>query len=175
MVKFTSIDIDESGDYVQTNTCPVTLALGPELDYHGHLSTHCRWIPKQSCDAERQLPGEPYANQRASRYRRGRCHHPIARQPSFAQTPGTSISQSITLSNDGAAAVNVKSIAGSPSHGTFTQENNCPATLNPNTNCGIAVVFTAPDAGAYSVTLSVTDSGYSSLQTTPLSDVGADD
>jgi len=88
------------------------------------------------------------------------------------QTPGTSSTMSITLYNDGATAVNIKTIGISPANSTFTQTNNCPATLNPNTNCVIQVVFTPPDSGNYSAALSVTDSDKSSPQTATLSGVG---
>jgi len=44
--------------------------------------------------------------------------------------------------------------------------------LNPGTNCVIQVVFTPPDAGNYSGTLSVTDSDKSSPQAAALSGIG---
>ena len=87
-----------------------------------------------------------------------------------AQNPG---SQSITFTTTARRRLTSKSIAISLSDRTFIQTNNGPATLNPNTNCVIAV-FTPPDAGTYSATLSVTDSDKSSPRTAPLSGVGAD-
>ena len=87
-------------------------------------------------------------------------------------TPGTSSTMSITLYNDGTAAVNIKTISISPADGTFTQTNSCPATLIPNTNCIIQVTFTPPDSGKYNATLSVTDSDKSSPQTASLSGIG---
>jgi hypothetical protein len=89
------------------------------------------------------------------------------------QTPGTSSApMSITLYNDGAAAVSITNFAISPARGTFTQTNTCPQTLEPNANCAIQVVFTPPDTGTYKATLSVTDSDTSSPQTAKLSGVG---
>ena len=81
----------------------------------------------------------------------------------------------ITLYNDGAAAVHIIGMAIAPNDGTFTVTgSNCPATLNPNTNCAIQVLFTPPDAGNYSETLSVTDSDKSSPQTASLTGTGLD-
>jgi hypothetical protein len=81
---------------------------------------------------------------------------------------------SITVYNDGAAPINLTAIAISPANGTFTQTNNCPATLNPNTTCVVQVVFSPPDTGNYTATLSVTDSDKSSPQTASLAGVGLD-
>jgi len=81
---------------------------------------------------------------------------------------------SITLYNDGTAPVNLTAVAISPANGTFTQTNNCPATLNPNTTCVIQVAFTPPDTGNYTATLSVTDGDKSSPQTASLAGVGLD-
>lgn len=56
-----------------------------------------------------------------------------------------------------------------PNDGTFIQSSNCPAIMYPNTNCVIQVVFTPPDTGNSSATLSVTDNDKSSPQTVSLS------
>jgi hypothetical protein len=61
-----------------------------------------------------------------------------------------------------------------PADGTFARTNNCPATLNPNTNCVIQVVFTPPKSGNFSATLAVTDGDKSNPQTASLSGVGLD-
>ena len=80
----------------------------------------------------------------------------------------------ITLYNDGTAAINITAIGIAPADATFVQTNNCAATLNPNTNCVIQVVFTPADSGNFSATLSVTDGDKSSPQTASLSGVGLD-
>jgi hypothetical protein len=72
------------------------------------------------------------------------------------QTPGTSSSpMSTMLYKDGVSPVSITSFAISPAHGTFTQTNNCPWTLNPNTSYVIQVVCTPPDTGRFKATLSV--------------------
>ena len=71
---------------------------------------------------------------------------------------GLSSTQSATLTNDGVAPVNITGIAISPAGGTFTQTNNCPATLNVQQTCIFQIVFTPPDVFTYNATLSVSNS-----------------
>jgi hypothetical protein len=65
--------------------------------------------------------------------------------------------------------------ANSPSgdSGTFTQTNNCPATLAAGSSCVINVTVTPPTTGALSGSLSVTDSATGSPQIAPLTATGA--
>jgi hypothetical protein len=89
------------------------------------------------------------------------------------QSEGTSSQpMRVTMVNDGAAAVNISSIAISSADGTFTQSNNCPATLPPNQSCALQLVFTPPDVGPFTETLLVTDNAANSPQQLPLSGVG---
>jgi len=88
------------------------------------------------------------------------------------QTPGTSSLLSVMLINDGTTPVNIGAIAISPVRKTFTQSNNCPATLNVNQSCVVQVVFTPPDTGKYSSTLSVTDSAAGSPQSMAITGTG---
>jgi hypothetical protein len=86
---------------------------------------------------------------------------------------GSSSTQSATVTNDGAAPVNITAIAISPSGGTFTQTNNCPATLNVQQTCTFQIVFTPPDVFTYSATLSITNSAKGPANL-PLSGTGLD-
>jgi hypothetical protein len=81
--------------------------------------------------------------------------------------------QSATLTNDGAAPVTITGIAISPANATFTQTNNCPATLNVQQTCTFQVTFTPPDVFTYNATLSVTNSA-NGPATLPLSGTGVD-
>jgi hypothetical protein len=85
----------------------------------------------------------------------------------------SSTPQSATLTNDGAAAVNISQISVSPADGTFTQTNNCPATLNVQETCTVTVTFTPPDVFTYNATILVTNSagGAAAL---PVSGTGLD-
>jgi hypothetical protein len=77
------------------------------------------------------------------------------------------------VTNAGAAAVNITGISISPSDTTYTQTNNCPATLNVQQTCTFQIVFTPPDVFTYNATLSVTNSATGPANLT-LSGTGAD-
>jgi hypothetical protein len=86
---------------------------------------------------------------------------------------GSSITQSATLTNDGSAPVNLTGYSISPADGTFTQTNNCPATLNVQQTCTFQITFTPPDVFTYNATLSVTNSA-GAAATLPLTGTGLD-
>ena len=169
---FTSIA--SSGDYSQTNTCPTTLNAGQNCTITITFTPTLRGVRNGAVILKDNCPGSPgqvisltgIGVPNATTLLPGSLNFP-------GQTPGTSSPpMNITLYNDGTATVNIKTIAISPANGTFAQTNSCPATLNPGTNCVIQVVFTPPDAGNYSGTLSVTDSDKSSPQAAALSGIG---
>jgi len=65
--------------------------------------------------------------------------------------------QKITLTNPGAAAISISSIAVNSS--AYTQTNTCGSTLAAGASCSIAVVFTPTAGGAQNATLAITNSG----------------
>jgi len=86
---------------------------------------------------------------------------------------GSSITQTATLTNDGATPVNITGYSISPAGGTFTQTNDCPATLNVQQTCTFQVTFNPPDVFTYNATLSVTNSA-GAAPTLTLSGTGLD-
>jgi sugar lactone lactonase YvrE len=78
----------------------------------------------------------------------------------FASTPlgGAGASQTFTLTNTTATAVNGVSVPKATTPADFTvQSTNCTAVLAPNATCTIAVAFTPTATGARPATLGVTD------------------
>lgn len=74
-------------------------------------------------------------------------------------TGSTSTAQNVTLSNPGTAPLSITSIAFSGGTvATFSETNNCGASLGAGASCTIAVTFTPTAIGAASTTLTVTDS-----------------
>ena len=71
---------------------------------------------------------------------------------------GSSSTLTATLTNDGASSVNITGSSISPVNGTYTQTNNCPATLSVQQTCTFTIVFRPPDVFTYKATLSVTNS-----------------
>jgi hypothetical protein len=72
---------------------------------------------------------------------------------------GSTSSQTATVTNDSAAPVNIGVISISPANATFTQTNNCPATLGVQQTCAVTIVFAPPDVFTYNATLSIANSG----------------
>jgi len=172
-VTFTSIT--SSGDFPESNTCPSTLNAGLNCTITVAFKPAAAGTRTGAVTLKDNDPGSPTQTIALTGIGTTNAMTLIPSSLSFpAQIPGTTTSQSITLYNDGTAAVNITNIGISPTGSTFTQTNNCQSTLNPNTNCAIQVFFTPPDSGTFSATLSVTDSDKSSPQTASLSGTGSD-
>ena len=78
------------------------------------------------------------------------------------------------MTNDSAVAVHITKIDVSPANGTFTQTNNCLATLNPNQTCMVQVVFTPPDSITFNANLQIFDNAPGSPHLLPLTGTGID-
>ena len=74
--------------------------------------------------------------------------------------------QTLTLTNTGNATLNIGSIQAT---GDFSQTNNCPPTLAPNSSCTLNVTFTPTVTGSRSGTITVSDNAQGSPQTATLS------
>jgi hypothetical protein len=86
------------------------------------------------------------------------------------QTTGTtSASQPFTLQNTGGAALSISSITASAS---FSQTNNCPASLGAGASCLINVTFSPSTTGLIQGSLSVVDNAAGSPQSASLSGTG---
>lgn len=171
---FTSIA--SSGDFIQNNNCPVTLNAGQSCAITASFKPIAAGTRTGAVTLQDNDPGSPTQTIALTGIGATYAITPLPGSLSFAgQIPGTtSAPKTITLYNDGAAAVTLSAIRIAPSGTTFVQTNNCPAVLNPNTNCAIQIVFTPPDTGNYSATLSVTDNSAGSPHTASLAGVGLD-
>ncbi len=171
-VTFTSIAA--SGDYSQSNTCPTTLNTGQNCTITVSFAPTAAGARNGAVTLTDNDPGSPTQTITLTGTGATNAVTLLPASLSFpGQTPGTSSApMSITLYNDGTAAVSITNVAIAPARGTFTQSNTCPPTLNANTSCVIQVTFTPPDTGNYTATLSVTDSDQSSPQKARLTGVG---
>jgi hypothetical protein len=171
---FTSIA--SSGDFPESNTCPITLNSGQNCSITVSFRPTAAGTRTGAVTLKDNDPGSPTQTIALTGVGATNAITLLPSGLSFAgQIPGTrSRPMNITLYNDGTAAINITAIGIGPADGTFVQTNNCAATLNPNTNCVMQVVFTPADSGNFSATLSVTDGDKSSPQTASLSGVGLD-
>ncbi len=91
-----------------------------------------------------------------------------------SQTLGTtSVSQAVTLSNTGNAALSINSvsIAGTNS-GDFAQTNNCPGMLNAAAQCTVTVTFTPSVLTGETASLQFSDNAADSPESVALSGTG---
>ncbi|HEX8816654.1 MAG TPA: choice-of-anchor D domain-containing protein [Terriglobales bacterium] len=75
--------------------------------------------------------------------------------------------ESLTLTNTGNQPVTISGISNPPA--PFSQQNDCPATLNVGAYCVIEVSFSPTDKGTFNGTISVTDNAVGSPQKSSLS------
>ena len=78
--------------------------------------------------------------------------------------------QTVTLTNPGATAITIGSIA--VSNSAYTQANTCGSTLAAGASCAIAVTFAPSAGGAQNATLAITNSGTSTPIGATLSGTG---
>ena len=169
-VAFTSIA--SSGDYSQTNTCPTTMTAGTSCTINITFTPAKTGTRSGAVTLKDNSPGSP--TQTISLTGTGETLA-LGFAPASLNlgsvVVGSSITQSATLTNDGAAAVNITGIAISPANGTYTQTNNCPATLGVQQTCTFQIVFTPPDVFTYKATLSIANSA-GAAASLPLSGTG---
>ena len=156
-VTFTSIA--SSGDFSQSNTCPTSMSAGQNCTITVTFAPTAAGTRTGAVTLKDNSPGSP--SQTVALTGTGETL-------ALGFTPGainfggvvvgSSSTQSATLTNDGAAPVNLTGIAVSPADGTYTQTNNCPATLGVQQSCTIQITFTPPDVFTYNATVSVTNS-----------------
>jgi len=156
-VKFTSIT--SSGDYSQTNTCPTTMSAATNCTITVTFTPTASGTRTGAVTLKDNSPGSP--TQTISLTGTGETLA-LGFTPSSITFGGVVVGSSstltATLTNDGSAAVNITAIAISPANHTYTQTNNCPATLAVQQTCTFTIVFTPPDVFTYKATLSVTNS-----------------
>jgi hypothetical protein len=171
-VTFTSIA--SSGDYSQGNTCPTTMTAGQNCTITVTFTPTATGTRKGAVTLKDNCPGSPA--QTISLTGTGETLA-LGFTPASLNlgsvVVGSSITQSATLTNDGAASVNITGIAISPANGIFTQTNNCPTTLGVQQTCTFQIVFTPPDVFTYKATLSITNSA-GAAASLPLSGTGLD-
>lgn len=156
-VNFTSIA--SSGNYSQANTCGTSLAAGGSCTITVTFTPTASGTRTGAVTLKDNSPGSP--TQTIALTGTGETLA-LGFTPSSLNlgsvVVGSSSSMTATLTNDGSASVNITGISISPSNTTYTQTNNCPASLGVQQTCTFTIVFTPPDVFTYKATLSVTNS-----------------
>lgn len=166
--------IKSTGDYSQTNNCPMTLSAGAQCAITVTFKPTAAGTRTGAVTLTDNDPGSP--TQTIALTGTGETLA-LGFTPASLNlgtvAVGSSSTQSATLTNDGSAPVNITGIAVSPADGTFTQTSNCPGTLNVQQTCTVQVTFTPPDVFNYNVTVSVANNAGGPAML-PVSGMGAD-
>jgi hypothetical protein len=169
-----------SGDFAQTNTCPVsptTLAAG------SNCSINVTFKPTATGTRNASVTiTDNAANNPQSVALTGTGVAPVVSLSpaslSFGnQSVGTSsAAQNVTLSNTGNAALTITSIVITGTNsGDFSETNTCPAspaTLAAGANCTISVTFKPTATGNRAASISITDNASGSQQAVSLTGTG---
>lgn len=151
--------IASTGDYSQTNTCPATMTAAQSCTITITFTPTASGTRTGAVTLKDNSPGSP--TQTISLTGTGETLA-LGFTPSSINfgsiAVGSGSSQTATLTNDGSAAVTLTAFAISPANSTYTQTNNCPATLGVQQSCTFTIVFTPPDVFTYNATVSVTNS-----------------
>jgi len=170
-VKFGSIA--SSGDYYQSHSCPPTMAAGQSCTITITFTPTASGTRTGAVTLKDNSPGSPV--QKITLTGTGEIlalgFTPASLNFGSSVVVGASSTMSATLTNDESAAVNLTGIAILPANGTYTQTNNCPASLGVQQTCTFQIVFTPPDVFTYAATLSITNSA-GSVATLTMSGTG---
>jgi N-acetylneuraminic acid mutarotase len=171
----TFASIAASGDFSQSNSCPATLPMSQSCTISITFTPTVAGARSGAVTLKDNSPGSPQQTIALSGTGgAGALTFTVSSLNLGSVIPGYSSYQNATLINDSAGAVNITGISIAPANGTFTSTNNCPTTLNPQQSCVFQVVFSPPDTGNYSATLTVTNSGNGAPATLALSGIGLD-
>jgi hypothetical protein len=159
-------------DYSQTNTCGSSLAVGKSCKFTVTFSPAAPGSRKGSLLIFDSDPATSPISENLNGT--GVAEPVVSLTPtslSFPTQPvGTSsASESVTLTNVGAATLTISSITAS---GNFSQTNNCGSSVAVNSSCTINVVFSPTQTGQLTGTLTITDNAVSSPQQVGLSGNG---
>ena len=155
----TVTSIASSGDYAESNTCGTTLSAGQSCTITVTFTPTAAGTRSGAVTLKDNCPGS--SSQTITLTGTGETLA-LGFTPSSLNfgsiVVGSSSTLTATLTNDGSSSVNITGSTISPVNGTYTQTNNCPATLGVQQTCTYTIVFRPPDVFTYKATLSVTNS-----------------
>ena len=167
-----------AGDFAQTNNCPASLAVNANCTISvtfDPTATGSRTASVQVTDNAADSPESVSLDGTGSA-------PAVSLSPtnlSFgSQVMGSpSSAQSVTLTNNGSAALTISSIALTGANpGDFAQTNTCPAspaTLAVNGTCTISVTFNPTALGSRSASVQITDNALDSPESVAVSGTGS--
>jgi uncharacterized repeat protein (TIGR03803 family) len=167
-IAFTGAD---GSDFAQTNTCPLSLAVGVSCTINVTFTPSQRGARTASLSIADNAIGSP---QLVSLQGTGTA---VALNPASLNfntvAVGTSRTLTTTLTNFGSAPVSLSgiTITGTDS-AVFTETTTCGPSVGAGASCTIAVTFSPTSFATSSATLSISDNGGASPQTISLQGTG---
>jgi hypothetical protein len=169
-----------SADYAQTNTCPLspsTLAAGANCTISVTFTPTATGSRSASLSIADNATGSPHAaTLSGTGIAPGVSLIPTSLTFTNQAAGTTSAAQSVTLTNNGTAALTISSIGVTGTNSSdFAQTNTCPlspSTLAVNGTCTINVTFTPTATGSRSASVSIADNAGGSPQSIALSGTG---
>ncbi|PYV26998.1 MAG: hypothetical protein DMG27_05145, partial [Acidobacteria bacterium] len=166
-----------SGDFAQTNTCPVSPAT---LAANGACTISVTFTPAASGARSGALTITDNASDSPEAVSLtgtgtapGVSLAPASVSFGSQQVGSTSAAQAVTLSNTGAAPLSITSVGISGSNsGDFAQTNTCGTSVAAGGNCTISVTFSPTATGPRNGNVTVTDNAGDSPQALPVTGVG---
>jgi len=172
-----------SGDFAQTNTCPVspsTLAAGANCTISVTFTPSTTSSETASVSISDNAAGSPQTVALSGTGTEAPAPavtlNPTSLSFGNQLQNTTSTAQTVTLTNSGNAALTINSIGLTGTNtGDFAQTNTCP--ISPNTlaagaKCTISVTFTPSTTSSETASLSISDNAGNSPQTAALSGTG---
>ena len=165
-------NISTSGDFAQTNDCPSGLPAGGTCTITVTFTPTVAGSRSGTLTVTDRAPGSP------------QLIPLVGNAPAVSLSPTvvnfgrqgiktTSSAQAITLANTGSSPLNITDIAVTGANSSeFTQTNNCPDSLAPNTSCAIEVTFSPRATGVRVGAVSITDNAAGSPHVVLLSGTG---
>ncbi len=169
----TVTSITSSGDFAETNNCGSTVAAAASCTITVTFAPTASGSRNGSITITDNAADSPQTIVLAGTGVSAPAVTLSATSLNFSPQPvGTSsAAQTVTVTNSGTATLNISSIAAT---GVFNQTSTCGATLAPQANCVISVVFAPTATGTASGSLKVTDNAPNSPQTLSLGGSGSD-
>ena len=160
-----------SGDFVQTNNCPSSVAVGSNCTIQVTFTPTSAGARDGSLVVEDNAPDSP---QKVSLTGTG-LGPLISLMPTLLSFPsqpvGTSSNpQVIVLSNPGTTTLQISKVA---TTGDFQSSNTCGATVAPGASCNLSATFTPMAEGTSTGQLIITDNAPGSPHSAQLSGVGS--
>jgi len=174
----TTITIAASGDFAQTNTCPVspaTLAAAANCTINVAFKPTATGLRNGTITITHNLAGSPHTLALSGTGVAPVVSLGTTTSISFGNqlVGSSSAGQNVTLSNTGTATLTISSIAITGTNsGDYSQTNTCGSSVAAGANCSISVTFKPTATGSRTASVSLTDNAAGSPQSISLTGTG---